>query len=101
MSANGAWQSSHDDVELDLQISRSSLQPPLRTRIWRWLYQSRSTFVVLWVLLISEAVRGILIPTQANFVKFVRFLRSLFRDYSTKKPKLSHSKKILFYLGVF
>jgi hypothetical protein len=58
---------------LDLGDRNISSRPKtLLQRIRLSLSKWASALVVLWILLNSEAVRGITIPTQADYVKMVR-----------------------------
>jgi hypothetical protein len=73
MSTSNVWQERlEDEVEIDLENGSPTPYRSFFAKCLSWLYDSRSTIIVLWVLLMSEAVRGITIPTQSNFVKFVR-----------------------------
>lgn len=61
-----------DPTLLDLSADSQPSQRSFIGKILHWIYSHKSTLIVLYILLISEAVRGITIPSQANYVKLVR-----------------------------
>ena len=70
---------SEDPTLLDLSVDS---RPPPRSfirKILHWIYTHKSTLIVLYILLLSEAVRGITIPSQSGYVESVRTLLAPYR----------------------
>lgn len=85
-NTSGEDQAAGYDKEDDSVVGLEDVEQPLATSApwWRrscgwFVAQLRawgSTLVVLYVLLMSEAVRGITVPTQADYVRSVRAFQS-------------------------
>jgi len=57
-----------------IELEASQMPPPSSPlkRFTHWFANSTSIITVLWILLLSEAIRGIVLPTQAKYVHSVR-----------------------------
>lgn len=68
------FEDDQSDQMVDLKLPPVESPPPISIKIKAWLIRWKSPLLVLWLLLMSEAVRGITIPTQANYIEDVRRL---------------------------